>query len=160
MTIRPLQESDVTALAEIYNHYVRFSTSTFETVTLSDDEMHTRLFAPLSKYPCLVAEVDGKVVGYCALHPWRPRFDQVAEVTMYLAPDSCGKKIGKAMLSEIIEAGRNIDGLNGIIACINADNKHSRALVENMGFVLSGHYHRVGRKFNQWLDDVDYQLSF
>lgn len=158
--IRPFRPSDVDALTEIYNYYVRTSTATFESEEKTVDQMRERLTGPADRYPCFVAEDEGRVVGYGALHPWRPRFDCVAEATMYFSPDATGRGLGKQMLRLLIDEGRKLPWLNGIIACINATNTPSRALVESFGFHMAGSYERVGRKFGQWLDDVDYQLLF
>lgn len=158
--IRALQKSDVAPLTEIYNHYVRTSAATFETNELTEEQMCARLFGSFPDYPCVVAEEDGKVLGYCAVHPWRQRFDNVAEVTMYISPESRSRGLGKLMLSRIIDLSKGINGLNGLIACINANNEQSKAILERFGFVLAGHYRRVARKFNHWLDDMDFQLLF
>lgn len=161
MKIRTLRESDVAPLLDIYNYYVRTSTATFETVELTYEQMYSRLFTPAAKFPCLVAESDdGEVMGYCALHPWRPRFDYVAEATMYLAPDAVSKGLGSEMLARIIAEGKALGSLNGIIACVNANNTASRRLVERAGFKQVGIYTKVAQKFGQWLDDVDYKLDF
>ena len=158
--IRTLKEADVAALTEIYNYYVRTSDATFEHIELTYEQMYKRLFGALKHFPCLVAEINGKVVGYCALHEWRPRFDHVAEVTMYLDPAERNKGLGAEMLSAIIAEAKAIKELNGLIACINAENGASRCLVERFGFKLAGHYKQVGSKFGKLLDDVDYHLIF
>lgn len=158
--IRELKESDVSPLTEIYNYYVRTSTATFETEQLTEAQMHQRLFAPLHRYPCLVIEEESRVLGYGALHPWRPRFDMVAEATMYLAPEILHKGYGSRMLAMLIERGRQIEGLNGIIACINANNSASKALLAAAGFRHAGRYENVAEKFGQSLTDEDYQLNF
>ena len=158
--IRPLRESDIVSLTEIYNHYVLHSAATFESAPLTVGQMRRRLLEPAATFPCLVVEESGVVGGYAALHSFRPRFDCVAEATMYLAPEFTSRGIGRLMLRRLIEAGRSIEGLNGIIACINAANVPSRQLVESFGFRQVAYYERVGRKFGQWLDDVDYQLLF
>ncbi len=158
--IRPLRESDIVSLTEIYNHYVLHSAATFESVPLTEGQMRRRLLEPAATFPCLVVEESGVVGGYAALHSFRPRFDCVAEATMYLAPEFTSRGVGRLMLRRLIEDGRSIEGLNGIIACINAANAPSRRLVESFGFRQVAFYERVGRKFGQWLDDVDYQLLF
>lgn len=159
--LRPLKEADVVPLTDIYNYYVANSEATFETEPLTPQQMRQRLFNPVEAgFPCLVEEEEDKVIGYGALHPFRPRFDYVAEATIYFAPDSLGRGHGAAMLARLIDEGRKLHRLNGIIACINARNEASRALVERFGFRQVGVYERVGRKFGQWLDDVDYELLF
>lgn len=161
MIIRDFRLSDVEPLQKIYNYYVRTSTVTFETEELSTPQMFERLTGPVRLgYPCVVAEDDGKVVGYCALHPWRPRFDHTAEATLYLAPDYCGAGLGRQMTETIIRMAGEVNWLHAIIACINADNKASVKLVEKLGFEKVAHYRQVGRKFGMWLDDVEYELIF
>lgn len=158
MTIRNFSDSDVEALCRIYNFYVRTSTVTFETEELTVTQMAARLTDPISAgYPCIVAEENGEVAGYCALHPWRPRFDHTAEATLYLAPEFCGKGLGRMMTLEILDRARQVTWLHAVIAAINADNAASIKLVENIGFKKVAHYLQVGRKFGKWLDDVEYE---
>lgn len=161
MIIREFSRNDAEPLQQIYNHYVRTSTVTFETEELSVSQMFERLNGPVELgYPCVVAEDAGRVVGYCALHPWRPRFDHTAEATLYLAPDCCGAGLGYKMTERIIQLARMTNRLHAIIACINAENKASIKLVEKLGFEKVAHYRQVGRKFGMWLDDVEYELIF
>lgn len=159
MIIRDLDLKDVEPLRDIYNYYVRTSTVTFETEELTFDAMRRRLFDPVALgYPCLVAEECGMTAGYCALHPWRPRFDTTAEATLYLAPDARGKGIGRQLTARMVELARASERIHALIACINADNAASRRIVETIGFMQVAHYREVGRKFGQWLDDVEYEL--
>lgn len=155
--IRPLRESDVEPLRDIYNHYVRTSAATFETVELSPEQMHERLYAPLDKFPCLVLEEQGRVLGYCALHPYRPRFDLLAEATMYLAPEAVKSGHGTAMMERIIAEARRLP-LTGIIACINGENIASQRILARFGFRLVGTYPNAARKFGRLLTDRDYLL--
>lgn len=161
MIIRQLIESDIEPLRAIYNYYVRTSTATFETEEVSAETMRRRLLDPIdASYPCIVAEEQGRVVGYCALHPWRPRFDTTAEATLYLAPEACGAGLGLRMTEAIVERAREVEWIHALIACINADNAPSRRLVEKVGFRQVAHFREVGRKFGGWLDDVEYELTF
>lgn len=158
--IRQLRETDIAPLTEIYNHYVRTSTATFETEPLTEGQMHLRLIEEQGDYPCFVHEENGIVIGYGALHKFRPRFDHVAEATIYYAPEATARGFGAEMLARLIDEGRKMPMLNGIIACINATNTPSRRLAERFGFRMVGIYEKVGYKFGQWLDDVDYELLF
>lgn len=155
--IRPLREADVEPLRQIYNHYVRTSSATFETEELTVEMMRMRLFAPLQKYPCLVLEEEGSVLGYCALHPYRPRFDLLAEATMYLAPEAVKSGHGSAMMERIIAEARRLP-LSGIIACINAENEASRHILARFGFSLVATYPNAAVKFGRTLTDQDYLL--
>lgn len=156
--IRRLRESDVEPLRQIYNYYVRTSAATFETEEITYPLMRERLFMPLTKFPCLVLEEDGLVLGYCALHPYRPRFDLLAEATMYLAPEAVKAGHGTAMMERIIAEGRALP-ISGIIACINSENEASKRILARFGFRLVGTYPDAAVKFGRRLTDCDYLLS-
>lgn len=161
MIIRQLTEADVEPLRHIYNNYVRTSTVTFELQEQTYEQMRDRLFEPVkSGFPCLVAEEDGRVSGYCAAHAWNPRYETTAEITMYLAPETCGKGVGSLMMSRIIDIVRQIDIIHCLIVCISSDNIASRRLVEKFDFKEVAYYPQIARKFGKWVDDVDYQLIF
>ncbi len=68
--IRPATEADLPFVTEIYRHAVRYGTATFELIPPDLAEM-TRRFRALMDggFPYLVAEVDGRVIGYAYAGP-------------------------------------------------------------------------------------------
>src|SRR5258707_3163716 len=65
ITIRPCEESDMAAVAEIYGHHVLHSTATFEFEPPSLEEMMRRRRVIVEGgYVYLVAATDSGVVGY------------------------------------------------------------------------------------------------
>lgn len=155
--LRPLElPGDAAPLTEIYNHYVLHSTATFETVPLTVAQMTERLAA--SYFALTAVDSDGRVVGYGALHAYRPRFDRVAEATCYLAPEAVGEGLGARILDLLVDAARRRGDLTGVIACINETNLPSRRLVESRGFRRVGRYPDVAVKFSAPLTDLDYLL--
>ena len=50
-------------MADIYNEYVVHGTATFEEVPLTEEEMSRRIIDISSRFPCLVCEIDERVVG-------------------------------------------------------------------------------------------------
>ena len=55
--------------------------------------------------PSVVAEVDGKVVGFASLSPYRdrPAYSTTVEDSVYVHADHRGTGLGRALLSEIVD---------------------------------------------------------
>ena len=72
--IRSATDADLATITEIYAHYVRNTTSTFE-IDPPDVAEIARRRADIRerRLPHLVAEVKGAVVGYAYAVPYRPR---------------------------------------------------------------------------------------
>ncbi len=159
LVIRQVEFRDVPAITRIYNDYVLHTTISFETLPLSIEQMRTRVVHIAAECPYYVAEEDGELLGYCYAHPWKDRaaYSLTVETTIYLAPERKGRGIGQLLMHRLIEACRE-KGYAALIACITADNAESCAFHEKLGFKRVSHFHRVGRKFGQWLDVVDYEL--
>lgn len=86
ITIRTAAIEDAQALLDIYAYYVEETAITYEYDVPSLAEFESRIAHTLEKYPYLVAEMDGKIVGYSyagAFHP-RAAYHWGAEMTVYL----------------------------------------------------------------------------
>lgn len=73
MIIREVKLDDAKDLLEIYGYYVENTAITFETQIPSVEEFKERILAITAKYPYLVAEIDGKIVGYSYAHAYNVR---------------------------------------------------------------------------------------
>jgi len=153
-TIRGVMAGDVESLVAIYNHYVTQTIITFEEEIVTGVEMSRRVAdVQLALLPWLVAERDNAVVGYAYATKWRVRqaYRFSTEVTVYVAPDLAGKRIGSMLYGQLLSAlrARNIRAAMGGIAL---PNDASVALHEKFGFKKVAHFEEVGFKFNQWID--------
>ena len=157
--IREVTEKDAAQIAEIYNHYILHSTASFEVVAVSVAEMEGRI-ASLRDFPYYVWEEEGRLLGYCYAHPWKPRaaYSPTLETTIYLRPEATGRGIGLQLMERLIPECRR-RGYRVLIADITAENTASRAFHESLGFRQISHFERVGQKFGRSLDVVDYQLD-
>lgn len=157
--IRPVCPNDARAIADIYNHYVLNDTASFETEALSEEAMRHRITDIAFSFPYYVYEEEGKILGYCYAHPWKERtaYLHTLETTIYLAPDQQCKGIGRQLMEVLIEECRHRQ-VHALIACITGDNQASIRLHERLGFRQASLFKQVGRKFNRWLDVVDYEL--
>ena len=64
MTIREVRPEDAERLAEIYSYYVLNTAVSFEYQAPSAAEFAERIRKTLEKYPYLVCEKQGRVIGY------------------------------------------------------------------------------------------------
>ncbi len=161
-TIRPSTEADVPAIAAIYGHHVRTGTGTFEIDPPSESDMAARRTEVLARgLPYLVAEMDRKVVGfaYCNWFKPRPAYRFCAEDSIYLAPQTQGMGIGRALLAELM-AQAQATGLRKLIAVIgDSRNASSIGVHRSAGFTEVGVLKSCGWKFGQWLDVVMMERS-
>lgn len=153
VTIRDALETDLDAINDIYNHYVLNSTSTFHETPLSLEGRRQWWFEHGEKYPVLVAEDGGKVVGWADLSAYSGRcaYRQTVANGIYLRPDACGKGLGRRLLGELLERGRSA-GYHSVIAVVAAEQTASVGLHKALGFVEVGQLREVGFKFGRRLD--------
>jgi phosphinothricin acetyltransferase len=155
--IRASVDGDVVAIAEIYGHYVRATTSTFEIDPPDAAEIGRRRGDILTRgLPHLVAEVAGAVVGYAYAVPYRPRlaYRFTVEDSIYIHPEHLGRGVGRLLLAAVIEACEQ-SGYRQMVAVIGgSDNAASIGLHSAMGFVPAGLLRAVGFKFGRWADSV------
>lgn len=157
--IREVRPDDAAQIAGIYNRYILETTISFETQPLSAEDMRKRIEEISSYFPYLVAENNGKLIGYCYAHPWKERaaYCKTLETTIYLASEAKGKGLGARLMTQLIKECRN-RGYHVLIACITAENEESCRFHERLGFKKVSHFEQVGQKFGRWLDVADYEL--
>ncbi len=155
--IRTSNEQDLPAITAIYAHHVLNGTGTFETTAPTQDEMAARRADVLSKgLPYLVAEKDGRVLGfaYCNWFKPRPAYRYSAEDSIYLADGASGKGVGKELLQALV-AHAETAGVRKLIAVIgDSANQGSVGVHLTMGFTHVGVLKSCGWKFGKWLDVV------
>jgi L-amino acid N-acyltransferase YncA len=154
MIVRTVIGGDAARLAQIYNHYIENSHSTFETEPIDEAEMRSRIDeGRTGSYPFLVAEDNLDVLGYAYAHQYRVRsaYRATAEVSIYLAPDSIAQGIGSSLYERLFE--QLITGkFHTVVAGISLPNDASIKLHEKFGMQKVAHFYEVGRKFGRWID--------
>ena len=153
--IRKVDVDDSAYLADIYNHYVTNSISTFETEPVVAPEMERRVGQILSLgYPFLVAEdADSDILGYANLHPFKERaaYRHTAEISVYIKDAARGRGAGRALYERLL-TGLDCSRFHTIIAGISLPNEASMKLHEEFGFRKTAILREVGRKFGNWID--------
>ena len=162
MIVRTATQADAAALAEIYGDAVRHGFGTFEEDSPSAADMDGRRRAVQDMgLPYLVAEIDGRVLGFAYAGPFRPRaaYRYTLEDSVYVSPDAKGKGVGRAVLSAVIKACEAL-GIRQLMAVIgDSENAGSVGLHRSLGFEQTGVGRSVGFKHGRWVDIVHMQKA-
>jgi L-amino acid N-acyltransferase YncA len=157
MRIRPARPEDAQALAHVYAPHVLHGCATFEETPPDADEMLRRLDAIIGAgHPWLVAEDGGGVVGYAYAGPFRtrPAYRVSVEDSIYLAPEACGRGVGRRLLSELITLCTAQGRVTMAAVIGDSANLASIRLHETLGFRQTGVLKDMAFKHGRWLDVV------
>lgn len=151
LLIRLAAPADAEAIAAIYRPYVEGSRISFEEEAPGTAEIASRMDSPF--HPWLVAEDEGRVLGYASSSPYHRRaaYRWTVETSIYLAAEAHGRGLGHRLLSSLL----NLLTRQGYVTAIGAvalPNPASIALHERLGFVAAGTYRGVGFKLDRWAD--------
>lgn len=106
--------------------------------------------------PYLVAECDGRVLGYCYASRYRTRssYRYSVEDSIYLDQAELGRGLGRALLSELIAQCAGL-GYRQMVAIIGGgEQSPSIRLHRALGFTEVGVLQAIGYKFGGWVDTV------
>jgi L-amino acid N-acyltransferase YncA len=153
--IELMRAADGEAVREIYLQGISTGNATFETTAPEWDAWDSahlpscRLVAREDK------RADAHILGWAALSPVSKRnvYAGVAEVSLYIAEDSRGQGIGKALLSALIERSE-AEGIWTLQAGIFSENTLSIGLHRSLGFRVVGTRERIGKLQGRWRDVV------
>lgn len=160
--IRPSRDEDVAAIAAIYGHHVLHGLASFEEVPPPIEEIARRRAAILAHgLPYLVAERQGRVVGYCYAGPFRPRigYRYTLEDSIYIDAAEVGRGVGRALLQPLLVRCTEL-GYRQMVAVIGGrETIASIRLHEAQGFTHMGILTAVGFKFGRWVDIIMMQRA-
>jgi phosphinothricin acetyltransferase len=152
LTIEAMSPADAAAVLAIYEAGIATGHATFETQVPGWDEWD----AAHLRAPRLVArDKAGDVLGWCALSPVSRRavYAGVAEESVYVAPATRGRGVGRALLEAMCRASEEA-GIWTLQTGIFPENVASITLHEACGFHVLGVRERIGRHLGRWRDVV------
>ena len=160
MNIRLAKKSDAAALLTIYAPYVENTAITFEYEVPTIEDFANRIEKTLGKYPYLVAEEDGLILGYAYASTYyaRAAYDWAVELSVYVSQDTRGKGVGSKLYDEL-EGLLDQMGYMHFLACISLPNEDSLAFHAKRGYQQVAHFPKIGYKFERWHDIVWLQKS-
>lgn len=152
--IRPAVPADAAAIADVYNEGIRGRNATFETRERTAEQVLPWIEAG-ERYPVLVAEREGRVEGWIAASPYRPRecYAGIAEYAVYVRGSARGARLGDRLMAAFLphlEAA----GFWKVLSRIFPENRASLALCARHGFREAGVYRRHARLDGAWRDVV------
>ena len=157
--IRSVALDDAHTVAEIYGPFVSNAATSFETIPPDTAEIQRRIKDKTPKYPWLVFEADGMVLGYAygSEHRTRQAYQWSADVSVYTHERARKRGVGRALYTVLLDLLRR-QGYFNAYAGITLPNPASVGLHEAMGFTPVGVYSRVGYKLGRWHDVMWLQL--
>ena len=152
MHIRLASADDADGIRTVYAPFVD-TPVTFEEEVPSCEAYRERIAEICEKYPCLVAEEDGRVVGFAYAHELRERiaFQWNAELSVYLAPAAQGQGVGSRLYATLIELLR-LMGIKAAYGVVTSPNPASERLHRAFGFALMGTQPHAGFTCGAWHD--------
>ena len=167
VSIRAAVPEDAAALLAIYAPYVEHTAITFEYDVPSLSEFRGRIEKTLTRYPYLVAEIDGKPVGYAYAGPLKDRraYDYCVELSIYV-DETCRKHGVGRLLYDGLENCLGEMGITNLYACIGYPDiedeyltKNSVGFHEHMGYEIIGSFRKCGYKFKRsysmvWMEKI------
>lgn len=165
INIRNANINDARQLIKIYEPYVLNTAITFEYDVPSLDEFKNRIQSITKKYPYLVAESDGNILGYAyaSLFKDRAAYDWSVEVSIYIKQDMKKHGIGKMLYTELERRLKEQNILN-VYACIAYPerddeylDKNSAQFHKHLGYRRVGTFRKCGYKFGRWYNMVWYE---
>jgi L-amino acid N-acyltransferase YncA len=159
-SIRLATERDAEQVATIYAPNVTDKIVSFELEPPTAEEMRRRIEVTLERYPWLVCERHGRVLGYAyaGAHGSRAAYRWSVEVSVYVHEGAHRKGVGRALYTSLF-AVLKLQGFYNAYAGATLPNPASVGLHEAMGFRPVGVYRGVGYKMGAWHDVGWWHLS-
>lgn len=155
--IRDAREGDMRFVQEIYAHHVLQGLASFEEEAPSVAEMIGRRESVLALgLPYLVAELDGRIVGYsyASLYRPRPAYRHTIEDSVYVRDGFAGNGVGRELLRDLIKRCESGPWRQMLAVIGDSANAGSIGLHGSQGFRQIGRLDAVGFKFGRWVDSI------
>jgi L-amino acid N-acyltransferase YncA len=158
-SIRLATGRDAEQIAVIYAPHVTDTIISFELEPPTAEEMRRRIEVTLQRYPWLVCERQGQVLGYAYAggHGSRAAYQWSVDVSVYVRGGARRRGVGRAVYASLF-AALELQGFYNVYAGATLPNPASVGLHESVGFKRVGVYRGVGYKLGAWHDVVWWHL--
>ena len=160
LKIRDAQVEDAQRLLEIYSHYVLNTAVSFEYEVPTLEEFSERIRSIKKKYPYLVCEKDGKIIGYvyASAYSERTAYDWTVSTSIYIDKDFRRNGAGSLLYKELESRLKKMGIINLLAGVAFCDPQDEYLTHDSPNFHLSQAYTQVaympqvGKKFGRWYD--------
>jgi L-amino acid N-acyltransferase YncA len=138
--IRNATLADIESIAAIYNEAILEGGLTGDLEPVSSENRRAWYSDHQAPYAIFVTVLDGSVVGYAAISPYRKgrgAFNETCEISYYLFRRHRGGGFGKALINHAIEYARQ-SGFRIVLAFILECNQRSIELLMGLDFSIRG----------------------
>ncbi|HYM30639.1 MAG TPA: GNAT family N-acetyltransferase [Candidatus Cybelea sp.] len=160
--LRAVAAADFKTIQAIYAHHVLHGLASFEEDPPDVAEIARRhASVAAAGLPWIVAEADGRVLGFAYAGPYRarPAYRYAVENSIYIDASLRRAGLGRLLLARLIEQCAEA-GRRQMIAIIgDSENHASIGLHASLGFTMVGNLRSVGFKFGRWVDSVIMQRA-
>lgn len=160
--IRTATPFEAEELLGIYSYYIINTAVTYEIDVPSAEDFRRRIEKTLKKYPYIVAERDGRIMGYAYAGVFKDRaaYERSAETSIYVDVNEKRHGTGTALYRELEKRLADM-GVRNAYACIASTDKDDEYLNhdsirfhEKQGYTLAGKFHKCAEKFGREYDMV------
>ncbi|MBR1939053.1 MAG: N-acetyltransferase [Spirochaetales bacterium] len=160
--VRNARLDDARELNSIYSYYIMNTAITFEYELISDEDFKKRMEKTMERYPYLVLEENGKIIGYAYADTFKGRkaYDWSVESTIYIDRNMKKHGYGKKLYDELFSRLKDM-GIQNVYACIGVPEEddeyldhNSVSFHEHIGFAQVGKFNLCGYKFNRYYSMV------
>jgi len=151
--IRAAEDRDSIEIARIYHQATQDNLATFESFLVRPEDREHWMREHSEDYPLLVAEGNGKILGWASLQPYhaRPRIPGIVELLIYVDRDYRRHGVGRELM-RAIEARARASGHFKIIGRFLAHNEAGRVLCRLGGWREVGIHQKHARLEGRWYD--------
>ena len=160
--IRDVREDDAAELVRIYSYYVLNTAVSFEYEAPTTQEFCERIKKITAKYPYLVCEKDGGIVGYVYAGEYSSReaYSWTVATSIYVKKELRRQGIGTMLYAELEKRLRDMGIVNLLAGAAYCENEDEYLTHDSYDFHAARGFHQVarletvGKKFGRWYDLV------
>ncbi len=155
LQVRRGELRDAQDIARIYHQATQDHQATFENFLISPAERERWVAEHSERFPLLVAEFQGRVLGWASLSSYhvRPHLDGITELLIYIDRDFRRHGVGRELMRAVQSEARSC-GHFKLIGRFLAHNDAGRRLCRMTGWREVGVYEKHTRLEGQWYDVV------
>ena len=159
LILRDAEQSDTTAIADIYNEHIRIGMSTMDRTLQSAQDIQAWIDGFNERESILVLEEAGIIIGWGIIKRYSERegYRFACETAVYLKSDQLGKGHGSYIKKEIIERCRQFS-YHHLVAKIFSGNQGSIIYNQKLGYEVVGTQKQIGHVNGKWMDVIIMQL--